>query len=50
MTEAMCYNLVKCAVFNGLVLCRDILSLPYEPTTGQHSRYGIVFLEVKVCN
>ena len=37
MTEAMCYNLasagVKLNVYsafcNGLVLCRDILSLPY---------------------
>ena len=38
MTEAMCYNLLKCkrfepnvyrAFFNGLVLCRDILNLPY---------------------
>ena len=38
MTEAMCYKLVKCRSFklnvysafcNGLVLCRDILSLPH---------------------
>ena len=38
MTEAMCYNLLKCkrlepnvyrAFCNGLVLCRDILNLPY---------------------
>ena len=39
MTEAMCYNLrLKCKRFeinvyrafrNGLVLCRDVLNLPY---------------------